>query len=83
LHHAVLRALNPRHRMPSSSTGQYADPNMPLLRRYHEAPPDDPQTWSAFGTAHFRLPVLRRDRSKAAEVGVRQLRTVPIPTITS
>jgi hypothetical protein len=82
--HAVLCALNPRHRMPTASTGQHADPGMSLLRRYHEAPPDDPKTWSAFGTVHLRLPFLRRDRdkgSKAGDLGVRQLRTVPIPTI--
>ena len=77
--HAVLRALNPRHRMPTASTGQHADPGMSVLRRYHEAPPNDPKTWSAFGTVHIRLPFLRRDRdkgSKAGDLGVRQLRTV-------
>jgi len=82
--HAVLFALNPRHRMPTASAGQHADPGMSLLRRYHEAPPDDPKIWSAFGTVHLRLPFLRRDRnkgSKAGDLGVRPLCTVPIPTI--
>ena len=26
--------------------------------------PDDPKTWSAFGTAHLRLPFLQRGRYK-------------------
>jgi hypothetical protein len=30
--HAVLHALNSRHRMPAASTGQHAGPSMPLLR---------------------------------------------------
>jgi hypothetical protein len=61
--HAVSHALNPRHRMPAASTGQHAGPSMPLLRRYHAAPPDDPKTWSAFGTVHLRLPFLRTRRN--------------------
>src|ERR1700684_2597389 len=65
--HAVLFALNPRHRMPTASAGQHADPVMSLLRRYHEAPPDDPKIWSAFGTVHLRLPFLRRDRNKGSK----------------
>ena len=64
LRHAESHALNPRHRMPAASTGQHAGPNMPLLRRHHAAPPDDPKTWSAFGTAYLRLPFLQRGRYK-------------------
>jgi hypothetical protein len=59
--------LNPRHRMPAASTGQHAGPNMPLLRRHHAASPDDPKTWSAFGTVHLRLPFLRTGRYKVAK----------------
>ena len=36
----------------------YAGPDMPLLWRYHAAPPDDPKTWRAFGAVHLRLPFL-------------------------
>ena len=82
--YAVSYALNPRDRMPASGTGQYADPNLPLLRRHHEARPDDPKTWSAVGTVHLRLPFVRRDRykgSKAGDLGVCRLRIVPIPKI--
>jgi hypothetical protein len=64
--HAVSRAFNPRHRMLPASTGQHASPNMPLLRRHHAAPPDDPKTWSAFGTVHLRLPFLRTGRNKGS-----------------
>ena len=31
--------------MPAASTGQHADPSMPLLRRHHEASPNDPKAW--------------------------------------
>ena len=58
--HAVSHALNFRHRMLRASTGQHAGPNMSLVRRHHAAPPDDPKTWSAFGTVHLRLPFLRQ-----------------------
>jgi hypothetical protein len=47
---------------------------VPLLRRHHEAPPDDPKTWSACGKGHVRLPLLQRSRYKgtyAGGVGVR------------
>jgi len=71
LRHAVLHALNPRHRMPAASTGQHAGPSMPLLRRHHAAPPDDPKTWSAFGTVHLRLPFLRRGRYKMKFISTR------------
>jgi len=64
LRHAVLHALDPRHRMPAASTGRHAGPSMPLLRRRHAAPPDDPKTWSAFGTAYLRRPFLQRGRYK-------------------
>jgi hypothetical protein len=64
--HAVSHALNPPHRMPAASTGQHAAPNMPLLRRHHAARPDDPQTWSASGTVHLRLPFLRTGRDKGS-----------------
>jgi hypothetical protein len=64
--HAVSHALNPRDRMPAASTGQHADPNMPLLRRHHAAPPYDPKTWSAFGTVHLRLSFLRIGRIKGS-----------------
>ena len=30
------------------------------------APPDDPKTWSAFGTVHLRLPFLRTCRNKGS-----------------
>ena len=66
LRHAESHALNPRHRMPAASTGQHAGPNMPLLRRHHAAPPDDPKTWSAFGTVHLRLPFLRTGRNNGS-----------------
>src|ERR1700720_3933890 len=66
LRHAVSHALNPRHRMHAASTGRHAGPNMPLLRRHHAAPPDDPKTWSAFGTVHLRLPFLRTGRNKGS-----------------
>ena len=58
--HAVLHALNPRHRTPAPCTRQHADHSVLLLRRHHEALPHDLKTWSAPGTAHLRLPVLQR-----------------------
>ena len=64
--HAVSHALNPPHQMPAASTGQHAAPNMPLLWRHHAARPDDPQTWSASGTVHLRLPFLRTGRNKGS-----------------
>jgi hypothetical protein len=64
--HAVSHALNPRPRMLRASTGQHAGLNMSLLRRHHAAPPDDPKTWSAFGTVHVRLPFLRTGRNKGS-----------------
>jgi hypothetical protein len=70
--------------MPASSTGQYADSNLPILRRHHEARADDPKIGSAVGTIHLRLPLVRRNRykgSKAGDLGVRPLCTVPIPTM--
>ena len=82
--YAVLHALNPRDRMPIASTGYHADPGMSVLRRYYETRSDDPKIGSAFGTVHLRLPFLRRDRykgSKAGDLGVCHLRTVPILTI--
>jgi hypothetical protein len=32
----------------------------------HAATPDDPKTWSAFGTVHLRLPFLRTGRNKGS-----------------
>src|ERR1700722_18427383 len=65
-HHAVLHAVNPRDRTPASSTERYADPNLPLLRRHHEACPDDPKIGSAVGTVHLRLPFVRRNRFRGS-----------------
>ena len=39
-------------------------PNLPLLRRHHEAPPDDPKTWSAVGTVIFVCPSCEQVESK-------------------
>jgi hypothetical protein len=64
--HAASHALNPRHRLLRASAGQHAGPNMSLVRRHHAAPPDDPKTWSAFGTVHLRLPFLRTGRNKGS-----------------
>ncbi len=69
--HAVLHTLNPRHRMPAAGTGQYAGPRMPLLRRHHEARPDDPKTRSALGAVHFCLPLLRAGRLQRKVIGTR------------
>jgi hypothetical protein len=57
--------------MLAASTGQHDDTSMPLLRRNHETPQDDPKIWGAFGTVHLRLPFLRRGRS-AGDVRVPQ-----------
>ena len=70
--HAVSHALNPRHRMLPAGTGQHAGPNMPLLRRHHAAPPDDPRTWGAFGTVHLCLPFLRTGRREGSQAGWHQ-----------
>jgi hypothetical protein len=64
--HAVSHALNRRPRMLRASTGQHAGLNMSLLRRHRAAPPNDPKTWSAFGTVHVRLPFLRTGRNKGS-----------------
>jgi hypothetical protein len=57
--------------MPAAGTGQYAGPRMPLLRRHHEAPPDDPKTRSALGAVHFCLPLLRAGRLQRKVIGTR------------
>jgi hypothetical protein len=64
--HVVSHVLNPPPSNAPASIGQRAGPNMPLLRRHHAAPPDDPKTWSAFGTVHLRLPFLRTGRNKGS-----------------
>jgi len=64
--HALSHGLNPPYGMLASSTGQHAGLNMPLLRRHHAGPPDDPKTWSAFATIHLRLPFLRTGRNKGS-----------------
>jgi len=64
--HAVLHALNPRHRTLAPCTRRHADHSVLLLRRHHEALPHDLKTWSAPGTAHLRLPVLQSGRYKGS-----------------
>ena len=64
--HAVLHALNPRHRTLAPCTRRHADHSVLLLRRHHEALPHDLKSWSAPGTAHLRLPVLQSGRYKGS-----------------
>src|ERR1022692_4957026 len=56
---------------PPAVPEQYAGPGLSLLRRHHEAPPDDPKTRSALGAIHFRLPLLRAVRLQRKVIGKR------------